>query len=123
MKEALSGVPIPARLEENVDRVTALVDRSPEIVPLTSDGDEELVEVPGVARWALSAGETDTSNGWHMRELIEQGFDVTVVSDATAAAKTPDLGDGYAAALTNFRFIANAVVTTKEARAAMGADV
>ena len=50
----------------------------------------------------------------HMRELMEQGFEVAVVKDATAAAKVPD-GDGYAAALTNFRFIANAVWTTEEA--------
>ncbi len=42
-----------------------------------------------------------------------------VVSDATAAAVTPDLGDGYAAAMTNFKFIANAVVTTEEAVEAM----
>ncbi len=51
----------------------------------------------------------------HLRELLEQGFEVMVVSDATAAAITPDLGDGYAAAMTNFKFIANAVVTTEEA--------
>ena len=36
-----------------------------------------------------------------------------MVKDATAAAKIPD-GDGYLAALTNFRFIANAVWTTDE---------
>ena len=51
----------------------------------------------------------------HMRELLEQRFDVTVVKDATAAAKTPDLGDGYETALTNFRFMANAVINTEEA--------
>lgn len=50
----------------------------------------------------------------HLRELLEQGFEVTVVKDATAAAKTPELGDGYSAALTNYGFIANAVVTTDE---------
>jgi len=50
----------------------------------------------------------------HMRELIEQGFEVAVVTDATAAAVIPD-GDGYAAAMTNFRFIANTVWTTDEA--------
>lgn len=49
----------------------------------------------------------------HMRELLEQGFEVAVVKDATAAAVIPD-GDGYLAALTNFRFIANAVWTTAE---------
>ncbi len=50
----------------------------------------------------------------HLREMLEQGFEVTVIRDATAAAILPELGDGYAAALTNFRFLANAVVTTEE---------
>jgi nicotinamidase-related amidase len=50
----------------------------------------------------------------HMRELMEQGFEVAVVSDATAAAIVEE-GDGYEAALVNFRFIANTVWTTKEA--------
>ena len=47
----------------------------------------------------------------HMRELIEQGFEVIVVSDATAAAQLPHY-DGYEAAFVNFRFIANGVWTT-----------
>lgn len=51
----------------------------------------------------------------HLRELLEQGFEVTVVRDATAAAQHPELGDEYATALTNFGFIANGVITTKEA--------
>ncbi len=50
----------------------------------------------------------------HMRELLEQGFEVAVVTDATAAAKVEE-GDGYQAALVNFRFIANTVWTTEEA--------
>ena len=50
----------------------------------------------------------------HMRELLEQGFEVAVVSDATAAAIVEE-GDGYKAALVNFRFIASTVWTTKEA--------
>lgn len=55
----------------------------------------------------------------HLRELLEQGFEVAVVKDATAAAKLPGL-DGYAAALINFRFIANTVWTTEEATQALG---
>jgi nicotinamidase-related amidase len=54
----------------------------------------------------------------HMRELMEQGFEVAVVSDATAAAQVEE-GDGYAAALVNFRFIANTVWTTKQAKQAI----
>lgn len=50
----------------------------------------------------------------HMRELVEQGFEVAVVKDATAAAIVPE-GNGYEAALVNFRFIASAVWTTEEA--------
>ena len=50
----------------------------------------------------------------HMRELMEQGFEVAVVSDATAAAIVEE-GDGYQAALVNFRFIANTVWTTQQA--------
>ena len=50
----------------------------------------------------------------HMRELMEQGFEVAVVSDATAAAIVEE-GNGYEAALVNFRFIANTVWTTQQA--------
>ena len=50
----------------------------------------------------------------HMRELMEQGFEVAVVSDATAAAIVEE-GNGYEAALVNFRFIANTVWTTEQA--------
>lgn len=54
----------------------------------------------------------------HMRELIEQGFQVVMVKDATAAGKFQgdDLTlDGYQAALINFRFMANDVLDTNAA--------
>ena len=54
-----------------------------------------------------------------MRELLEQGFEVAVVKDATAGARHPEIGDGYQSALVNFGFIANAVLSTDEAVAAM----
>jgi nicotinamidase-related amidase len=50
----------------------------------------------------------------HLHELLEQGYEVAVVRDATAAAMLPE-GDGYMAAIINFRYIANALWTTKEA--------
>ncbi len=50
----------------------------------------------------------------HLRELLEQGFEVAVVEDATAAAIFPEL-NGYTAATTNFAFIANDVLSTDEA--------
>jgi len=54
----------------------------------------------------------------HMHELLEQGFEIAVIKDATAGARIPE-GDGYLAALINFRFMANAVWTTEEAVARM----
>ncbi len=68
----------------------------------------------GVDQVILSGMSANLCTESHMRELIEQGFEVAVVKDATAAAIIPD-GDGYLAALTNFRFIANAVWSTEEA--------
>lgn len=50
----------------------------------------------------------------HLRELLEQGFEVAVVADATAAAQVEE-GDGFAAASVNYRFLANTVWSTREA--------
>src|SRR6266404_8081871 len=55
----------------------------------------------------------------HLRELLEQGFEVAVVKDATAAPRHPELGDGYKAAVVNYGFLANAVLTTDDAVKAM----
>jgi nicotinamidase-related amidase len=56
----------------------------------------------------------------HLRELLEQGFEVVVVKDATAAAQVAE-GDGYQAALINFRYLASAVWTTADAVGRMSA--
>jgi nicotinamidase-related amidase len=74
----------------------------------------------GISRVILGGMSANLCVESHLRELLEQGFEVVVVKDATAAARTPDLGDGYASALTNFKFLANGVVTTDEAIAAIG---
>jgi nicotinamidase-related amidase len=55
----------------------------------------------------------------HLRELLEQGFEVAVVSDGTAAAQLPGM-DGYAAAITNFRMVANEVITTSDVEQRLG---
>ena len=59
----------------------------------------------------------------HLRELLEQGFEVAVVKDATAAPKHPEWGYGYTAALINYAFLAHAVLTTDQAVSAMDARV
>lgn len=58
----------------------------------------------------------------HLRELLEQGFEVAVVKDATAGPRHPTIGDGYTAAVINYGFLANAVLTTKDAVQAMNSS-
>ena len=50
----------------------------------------------------------------HLRHLLERGFEVAVVQDATAAASLPG-GDGFLAATINFRYLASALWRTDEA--------
>jgi len=68
----------------------------------------------GVDKIILAGMSANLCTESHLRELLEQGFEVAVVKDATAAAMLPE-GDGYLAALTNFRYMANAVWSTEEA--------
>jgi nicotinamidase-related amidase len=55
----------------------------------------------------------------HLRDLLEQGFEVAVAKDATAAPRHPEWGYGYTAALINFAFLAHAVLTTDDVLKAM----
>ncbi len=56
----------------------------------------------------------------HLRELLEQGFEVVVATDATAAAKLPGF-DGYEAAFVNFRLMASDVWSTAQTVKALSA--
>lgn len=75
----------------------------------------------GISRVILAGMSANLCTQAHLYELLEQGFEVVVVRDATAAARLPE-GDGYQAALTNFRYVANDLWTTEEAVARMTAS-
>ena len=72
----------------------------------------------GIDKVILAGMSANLCTEAHLRELLERGFEVAVVSDGTAAAIVPE-GDGYAAAMVNFRFMANDVINTEEAVAAI----
>jgi nicotinamidase-related amidase len=72
----------------------------------------------GIDKVILAGMSANLCTEAHLRELLERGFEVAVVTDGTAGAIVPE-GDGYAAALVNFRFLANDVINTREAVAAM----
>ena len=50
----------------------------------------------------------------HLRDFIEHGFEVAMIRDATAGTSNEE-GDGYQAALINWRFLAHALWTTADA--------
>lgn len=56
----------------------------------------------------------------HLREFLERGFEVAIVKDATAGPRHPEWGDGYQAAMINYRFLAHAVLSTDETLDRMG---
>ncbi|MGE0460793.1 MAG: cysteine hydrolase [Vicinamibacterales bacterium] len=72
----------------------------------------------GISQVVLAGMSANLCTESHMRELLEQGFEVVVVTDATAAAKLPGF-DGYEAAYVNFRLIASDIWSTTDAVKAM----
>jgi nicotinamidase-related amidase len=74
----------------------------------------------GVSKVILAGMSANLCVEAHLRELLEQGFEVVVVKDATAGARHPELGDGYEAAMVNFGYLASAVLSTDQVVAAMG---
>ena len=66
-----------------------------------------------MSKRALITGVTGYVGLGVARRLLEDGFEVAVVGDATASAIVPGL-DGNEAAQTNYRMLASHVYTTKE---------
>ena len=115
-----SGADWLARYDRYIDDGETIV-TSPHKVygPETNDLVLQLRKA-GISKVILAGMSANLCTEAHMRELIEQGFEVLVATDATAAAQVPEW-DGYAAALTNFRMIANDVAPTAEAVSAIKA--
>ena len=53
--ESLGCALIAARLQQNIDDVSILIDRTPEVVLLAIDSDEQFVQIPDVAKATLSS--------------------------------------------------------------------
>ncbi|MGJ8558075.1 MAG: cysteine hydrolase [Sulfitobacter geojensis] len=68
----------------------------------------------GIDKVILAGMSANLCTQAHLYDLLELGFEVAVVRDATAGAKVPE-GDGYLAALINFRMVANGVWWTDDA--------
>lgn len=107
-----SGADIPQRFKKYIeDGETVITSRHVSYAPtndlvllLRRRGIEKVIMAGPVANLCLED---------HMRKLIENGFEVAMVRDAVAAASNEE-GDGYRAAMINWRFMANAIWTTSE---------
>jgi hypothetical protein len=53
LKESLGGTLIPTWLNENVNDIAVLIDRTPEVLLLAVDSHEEFVKVPAIAEASL----------------------------------------------------------------------
>ncbi len=114
-----SGADWHAALKKLIDDGETVVTSPHKIYgPQTNDLSLQLRK-RGIDRVVLAGMSANLCVESHLRHLLEEGFDVTVVKDATAAARHPELGDGYEAALVNFGYIASSVVATDEAIASM----
>ena len=51
----------------------------------------------------------------HLREFLDGGLEIAVIKDATAGPRHPEWGDGYQAAMINYRYLAHATWSTSEA--------
>ena len=81
-------------------------------VPQTNDLVLQLRKA-GIAQVILAGMSANLCVESHMRHLLEEGFQVVVVPDATAAAQFPGY-DGFEAAFVNYRMIASDVWSTSE---------
>lgn len=108
-----SGADWHAPLKPYIERSDVIV-ASPHKVYGPQSNDLSLqLRKRGVDKVVLAGMSANLCVEAHMRELLEQGFEVAVVKDATAAAVLPG-GDAYAGALLNFRMMASSVQTTDQ---------
>lgn len=109
-----SGADFPARYKPYLfDAQTVIV--SPHKAYGASTNDLLLqLRRHGIDRMILAGPVGNLCVEGHMRDLIEHGFEVAMVRDATAGAENEE-GCGYQAAMINWRFMAHAVWSTAEA--------
>lgn len=104
---------LPAYREHILDGRTAVASPHKIVGPESNDLVLQLRK-RGVSQVLLAGMAANLCVEGHLRELVEQGFEVVVVRDATAGPRLPE-GDGYLSALINFRYLATATWTTVEA--------
>jgi nicotinamidase-related amidase len=104
---------LPAFCEHILDGTTVIASPHKIVGPESNDLALQLRK-RGISQVLLAGMAANLCVEGHLREFVEQGFEVVVVRDATAGPRLPE-GDGYLSALINFRFLASATWSTAEA--------
>ncbi|MGT2895536.1 cysteine hydrolase [Streptococcus entericus] len=104
-----SGADIIPEMKELMDEDTILTSPHKVFGPESNDLALQLRK-NGIDTIILAGMNANLCVDSHMRELIESGFNVIVAKDAIGAPGQ----EAYDAALTNFGYIANQVLTTEE---------
>lgn len=104
-----SGADIIPEMKELMDDDTIIVSPHKIFGPESNDLALQLRK-NGIDTIILAGMNANLCVDSHMRELIESGFNVVVAKDAVGAPGQ----EAYDAALTNFGYIANQVLTTEE---------
>ena len=73
-KESPRRTPVPARLDEEVNQVSVLVHRAPEILALTVDRDEDFVQKPRIAESAFASLQPPGVIGAELPAPLPNGF-------------------------------------------------
>ena len=73
-KESPRCILVPAGLDEEINQVTVLVNRTPEIVALTVDRDKDSVQKPRISESTLSTLQLPGVVGAELRAPLPNGF-------------------------------------------------
>jgi len=73
-KESPRRTPVPTRLDEEIDQVTVLVNRTPQVLALTVDRDEDFVQEPRSAESTLAALQLPGVIGAELHAPLSNGF-------------------------------------------------
>jgi len=73
-KEPLGGTLIAARLQQNINDITILIDGTPKILLLAVDSDEEFVQIPSITEASLFLLKTSGIVGSEFPAPLADGF-------------------------------------------------
>jgi hypothetical protein len=73
-EKSFSRLVIATALDKNIDDIAVLIDRAPEVLPLTLNRDKDFVEVPGITQATLTLFEFSSIGRSKLPTPLTNGF-------------------------------------------------